>query len=114
LNRAEAYAKKNDNTNALADANVIRQRAGLSGAALYSTINLQGASSVLMAVLQERRLELAYEGHRAMDLYRNKLSMDRTFPGIQPQIVIPFDDPRNIYFIPQDELIVNTLCKQND
>jgi starch-binding outer membrane protein, SusD/RagB family len=114
LNRAEAYAKKNDNANALADANVIRQRAGLSGGALYSTGNLQGASSVLMAVLQERRLELAYEGHRAMDLFRNKLSMDRNFPGIQPQIVIPFDDPRNIYFIPQDELIVNTLCKQND
>ncbi|MBY0432611.1 MAG: RagB/SusD family nutrient uptake outer membrane protein [Cyclobacteriaceae bacterium] len=114
LNRAEAYAKKNDNANALADANVIRQRAGLSGAALYTTGNLQGASTVLMAVLQERRLELAYEGHRAMDLYRNKLSMDRNFPGIQPQIVIPFDDPRNIYFIPQDELIVNTLCKQND
>jgi starch-binding outer membrane protein, SusD/RagB family len=114
LNRAEAYAKKGDTANALADANVIRQRAGLNGGALYSVGNLQGASSVLMAVLQERRIELAYEGHRAMDLFRNKLPMDRIFPGIQPQEVVNFDNPRNIYFIPQDELIVNTACKQND
>ncbi len=31
------------------------------------------------AVLQERRLELAYEGHRAFDVYQNKKSMDRSF-----------------------------------
>ncbi|MBN8577236.1 MAG: RagB/SusD family nutrient uptake outer membrane protein [Cytophagales bacterium] len=113
LNRAEAYAKKGDTPNALADINVIRTRAGLA-TSLYSAGNLQGASSVLNAVLQERRLELAYEGHRAIDVYRNKLNLDRTFPGVQPKVVVSWEDPRNIYYIPQDEVIVNTICAQNN
>ncbi|MBN8650481.1 MAG: RagB/SusD family nutrient uptake outer membrane protein [Cytophagales bacterium] len=113
LNRAEAYAKDGQNQKALDDINVIRTRAGLS-ASLYTLANLQGATTVLGAVLQERRLELAYEGHRAIDLYRNKLSMDRTFPGVQPSVVVEWNDDRNIYFIPQDELFANKLCEQND
>jgi starch-binding outer membrane protein, SusD/RagB family len=113
LNRAEAYAKDGQNQKALDDINVIRTRAGL-GTSLYTLANLQGASSVLDAVLQERRIELAYEGHRAMDLYRNKLNMDRTFPGVQPSMVVDWNDSRNIYFIPQDEMFANELCEQND
>jgi tetratricopeptide (TPR) repeat protein len=114
LNRAEAHAKKGDNQLALDDINVIRARAGLSGDDLYSTGNLQGTSSVLEAVLQERRLELAYEGHRPIDVFRNQLSMDRTFPGIQPKEVISWESPRNIYYIPQDELFANEQARQND
>lgn len=114
LNRAEAYAKKGEDQKALDDINVIRARAGLSGDDLYSLGNLQGTASVLDAVLQERRLELAYEGHRTIDVFRNKLSMDRTFPGIQPQEIITWDNPRNIYFIPQDELFANEMARQND
>ncbi|WP_224994361.1 RagB/SusD family nutrient uptake outer membrane protein [Cesiribacter sp. SM1] len=114
LNRAEAYAKLGQDQLALDDINVIRQRAGLSGDALYSLTNLQGASSVLGAVLQERRLELAYEGHRSIDLYRNKLDMNRNFPGVQPQEVVSWQSPRNIYYIPQDELFTNRLATQNE
>lgn len=114
LNRAEAYAKEGQDDEALADINVIRARAGLTGDDLYTLDNLQGASSVLDAVLQERRIELAYEGHRTIDVFRNKLSMDRTFPGIQPQEVVSWEDPRNIYFIPQDEEFANDLLDQND
>jgi starch-binding outer membrane protein, SusD/RagB family len=113
LNRAEAYAKTNDNTKALEDANVIRKRAGLSSS-LYSTSNLQGASTVLGAVLQERRIELAYEGHRTMDAFRNKIALNRNFPGVQPQTVVNWDNARNIYFIPQDEVYSNTACTQNN
>ena len=113
LNRAEAYAKIGNKANALTDLNVIRSRAGLSNA-LYSESNLQGATSLLDAILQERRIELAFEGHRAIDLYRNRLSQDRNFPGVQPPVIVPYDDARNIYFIPQDELFANTLCVQND
>ncbi len=112
LNRAEANAKKGNDDDAIADINIIRGRAGLSGS-LYSLGNLQGASSVLNAVLQERRLELAYEGHRTMDVYRNKLNMDRTFPGVQPKVSVSWEDNRNIYFIPQDELLINDVCAQN-
>lgn len=113
LNRAEAYAKKGQDQLALDDANVIRERAGITGDDLYTLTDLQGTTTVLEAVLQERRLELAYEGHRTMDVYRNKLSMNRTFPGVQPQITISWDDNRNIYFIPQDEVLINTICAQN-
>jgi tetratricopeptide (TPR) repeat protein len=119
LNRAEAYAKTSQQQKALDDLNVIRSRAGLSGADLYTLGNLQGTASVLDATLQERRLELAYEGHRSFDVYRNKKSMDRSFPGVQlPQgqstLIINYDNPRIIYFIPQDELFANPLCTQND
>lgn len=114
LNRAEAYAKNGNVQAALDDINVIRARAGLEGDALYTADNLQGAATVLDAVLQERRLELAYEGHRSIDVSRNKLSMDRDYPGIQPRTVINWDDPRNIYFIPQDEIFANDLAEQND
>lgn len=114
LNRAEAYAKTGQEQLALDDINVIRRRAGLSDDALYSLDNLQGASTVLEAVLQERWLELAYEGHRAIDLYRNKLDMNRIFPGVHPQEIVSWQSPRNIYYIPQDELFTNNLATQND
>lgn len=113
LNRAEAYAKQGEDDAALADANVIRARAGLADEDLYTTSDLQGTSTVLEAVLQERRLELAYEAHRPIDVYRNKLSMDRTFPGVQPEEIVPYDDINNIYYIPQDEMLTNELVEQN-
>ena len=113
LNRAEAYAKTGEDQKALDDINEIRIRAGLESEQ-YTLGDLQGAATVLEAVLQERRLELAYEGHRAMDVYRNKLSMDRTFPGVQPKEVVDWDDLRIIYYIPQDELFTNKACAQND
>src|SRR5690606_18871667 len=81
LNRAEANAKLDNLQEALDDVNIIRSRAGLSGGALYSTGNLLGLPNVLDAVLQERRLELAFEGHRSFDLFRNNLPMVRAYPG---------------------------------
>jgi tetratricopeptide (TPR) repeat protein len=119
LNRAEAYAKASEDQKALDDINVIRSRAGLSGADLYSLGDLQGTATVLDAVLQERRLELAYEGHRSFDVYRNKKSMDRSFPGVhlpegETTQIIGYDDLRIIYYIPQDEIFANTDCRQND
>lgn len=109
LNRAEAYAKLNMNAEALADVNVIRQRAGLSGDALFTTGNMaeRGYNTVLDVVLDERRLELAYEGHRMFDLYRNNREMDRRFAGVQPWEVISPDNPKIQYPIPFDETSVN-------
>jgi hypothetical protein len=109
LNRAEAYAKLNMNAEALADVNVIRQRAGLSGDAIFTTGNMaeRGYNTVLDVVLDERRLELAYEGHRMFDLYRNNREMDRRFAGVQPWEVISPDNPKIQYPIPFDETSVN-------
>ncbi len=118
LNRAEAKAKLSMDADAIADVNIIRSRAGLSGTALYDISDL-GGRSVLDVVLEERRLELAYEGHRSFDQFRNKRDMNRTYegihlvPGASTQL-ISWDDKRNIFFIPDEELNTNPACVQNE
>ncbi|MEQ8471967.1 MAG: RagB/SusD family nutrient uptake outer membrane protein [Marinoscillum sp.] len=118
LNRAEAYARLGGNDqSALDDVNDIRERAGLSGTDLYTLGNL-GGMSVLDVVLQERRLELAYEGHRGFDLVRNKRPLVRDYEGIHTEdgdtrVSIPWDDERWVFFIPSLELITNPAVRQN-
>jgi hypothetical protein len=112
LNRAEAYAKTSGKeAEALADVNVLRTRAGLSGNELFTTANMatKGYSTVLDVVLDERRLELAFEGHRMFDLYRNKKSMDRRYAGVQPWEVINHDNNKIQYPIPFDEISVSGI-----
>ena len=121
LNRAEAYAHLGQDDLALADVNTIRERAGLSGDELVTTANLasHGFSSVLDAVLNERRLELAFEGFRRDDLMRNKIDLDRSYPSAQnvhgDTDIYPYNGPRQIYYIPaSQEIAYNPLCEQND
>ncbi len=109
LNRAEAYAKLGKTTEALADVNVIRTRAGLSGTELFSVGNMHGYASVLDVVLDERRLELAFEGHRMFDVYRNKRDMDRRFAGAHPWEIVKYDDRKIQYPIPYDEVTVSGI-----
>ena len=102
----------------------------LSGA-LYSGV-LPAGKTALDIVLKERRVELAFEGHRMYDVYRNKLSVNRTYwgyhlPGLsesdinlsqQPagytNMVVHYTNNRIIYYVPVDEINTNTLCTQND
>lgn len=109
LNRAEAYAKLNDAASALADVNAIRSRAGLTGSQLMTLENMasRGYAEVLDVVLDERRLELAYEGFRWKDLYRNNKSMDRRYGGTHPWEVIEPNDPRIPHQISGDEMLIN-------
>lgn len=129
LNRAEAYAKLGDNLNALNDIDEIRKNRGLENA-LYDGL-VPAGSTLLDIVLKERRIELAFEGHRTFDIYRNKLSMDRTYwgyhlPGLiatdidltvipsgYPNMIVDWSNPRIIYYIPVDEILANPLCVQN-
>ena len=117
LNRAEANAKLGNFEAAIEDVNTIRKRANLSGDALYSVDNLMGHESVLDVVLEERRLELAFEGHRPQDLYRNMRTMTRAYPGFHGDDLfhqdIPADHPRVIFYIPEREVIVNPNLTQN-
>lgn len=115
LNRAEAYAKTGNEQGALDDVNALRRRAGLSEEALYTLDNYReaGYSSVLDVVLDERRLELCFEGQRAFDVFRNGRSLDRRFAGVQPWEVVDCDDPRILYRIPYDEISVSGI-PQND
>lgn len=109
LNRAEAYSKLNNPTSALADVNAIRSRAGLSGNQLMTQENMtsRGYTDVLDVVLDERRLELAYEGFRWKDLYRNNKSMDRRYGGTHPWEIIQPNDPRIPHQISGDEMLIN-------
>lgn len=112
LNRAEAYAKTaGKESEALSDVNVIRTRAGLSGNELFTTANMasKGYSSALDVVLDERRLELAFEGHRTFDVYRNKRDMDRRYAGVQPWEVVSYNANKIQYPIPFDEISVSGI-----
>lgn len=69
LNRAEARAKLGNIVGGLADLNVIRKRAGLTDAVAVTEADL------MTAIEKERRIELAFEGHRWFDIRRyNKLA----------------------------------------
>ncbi|MBN2485011.1 MAG: RagB/SusD family nutrient uptake outer membrane protein [Bacteroidales bacterium] len=121
LNRAEAYAHTSQNQDALNDVNTIRERAGLSGEELVTLTNLtsgHGYADVLDAVLTERRLELAFEGHRRDDLLRNQIDLNRSYVSAQNMDgntdIYPYNGPRQVYFIPLNELIYNPACVQND
>lgn len=105
LNRAEANAHLGKNQEALSDVNIIRARAGLTGDARITLSNYagQGYSSVLDVVLDERRMELCFEGHRATDLLRNKKDLDRRYAGFHPWEVIPYNDSRYPYPRPENQ-----------
>lgn len=123
LNRAEAYAKLGQNENALSDVNVIRRRAGIPAEGLFSTANMHGydqaaaaktnntisSNPVLNIVLDERHLELAFEGFRTMDLVRNKLDIDRQFVGLHTWEIVPYDANKILYPIPYDEISVSKI-----
>lgn len=109
LNRAEAYAKLGKTAEALADVNAIRSRAGIPAAGMFASDNMHGYSDVLDIVLDERRMELAFEGHRAYDVYRNKRSMDRRYGGVQPWEVIPYTADKIQYPIPYNERSVSGI-----
>ena len=79
---------------------------------MYTVDNLKGKAGILDVVLEERRLELAFEGQRAGDLYRNNRPMVRAYPGFHSldrynQTISP-THPRVVFFIPDREVKLNT------
>jgi len=122
LIRAEANAKLGSSQLALDDVNRIRQRAGLSGTALHTLASIAASGkSALDVVLDERWLELAFEGHRIYDLFRNGRSMVRNYPGLHSLNVTPSNinqtvlatDKRAIFFVPENEIAKNPNLTQN-
>lgn len=116
LIKAEAYAKTGKNQQALDMVNVIRTRAGLSGDQLFRLDNLQGYTSMLDIVLDEKRLEFAWETHRTHDVFRNKRTMDRSYlawQGWSGPSSIPYTSNRIVHMIPEDEITKNPNLVQN-
>lgn len=118
LNRAEAYAKKGNIDKALADINLIRERAGLGGGALFSVNNMLGYKTVFDIVMDERWMELCFECHRTYDIFRNNLTLNRSYPGFhlapgETEEYVKPDDKRVVFFIPEMEIITNPNLVQN-
>lgn len=129
LNRAEANAKLGNTTEALNDVDEIRSNRGLEGSLYDGTV--PAGSTALELVLDERRIELSFEGHRNFDVYRNNEDMVRNYwgyhiPGLKetdidlskeptgyPSLLTAPTSPRIIYYIPVDEVQTNKLCTQN-
>ena len=100
LNRAEAYAKLGQYTQALADLNIIRTRSIVNGA--YTSLD---ASNAMNLIDKERQLELAFQAERSFDVFRNGGALNRSYPGPhnQNEIVAPTDF-RVIFYIPQSAI----------
>ncbi|PXY01804.1 RagB/SusD family nutrient uptake outer membrane protein [Marinifilum breve] len=113
LNRAEARAKTGNTSGALEDVNVIRERANID---TYSDVPT--GKNILEVVLEERRLELAYEAHRRYDIFRNGLTLDRRYPGTHdrganPLLTVPATSPRVVDFIPEAQILAQPNLVQN-
>ncbi|MBE9586137.1 RagB/SusD family nutrient uptake outer membrane protein [Mucilaginibacter sp. JRF] len=129
LNKAEAEAKLNQTSAALNDVDEIRKNRGLSGSLYAGT--LPSGYTALDAVLEERRIELAFEGHRTYDVFRNKRTLNKTYwgyhlaglketdidlsrtPSGYPNMTVPYTSNRIIYYIPVDEVLSNPQATQN-
>jgi len=129
LNRAESEANLSQTSAALNDVDLIRKNRGLT-ASLYNGVVPTGQTA-LSVVLQERRLELAFEADRTFTVYRNKQTMDKTYwgyhlqglqasdinlavpPANYPNMTIPYTSTKIIYYIPEEEILSNSLAKQN-
>jgi hypothetical protein len=105
LNRAEALAELNGvNQESITLINALRTRAGLTPWTLTTFTTKQ---AFINAILNERRKELAFEGHRRMDLLRRGLPLRSS--GSTAAISKPCDaaSPRVILPIPNREIEIN-------
>lgn len=102
LNRAEARAQiGTDISGAQDDLDMVRQRGLPTAADVTAT-----GTDLIDEILLERRLELAFEGHRLWDLMRYKEDIVRT-QCTSSICSIPYGDDTNILPIPQNETDVN-------
>ncbi len=107
LNRAEAYARMGMTAEAIADLDLLRERS--LGADFVATT--ASGDQLIEAILLERRLELAFEGHRWFDLKRVGSAIDKRDVG---GLFIPFDDPRILAPIPAGDIAINSNLVQNE
>lgn len=102
LIRAEANARLNNLTDAIADINAIRTRAGLGNTTAVTQ------AEVLLAIEQERRVELCFEyGHRWLDLKRTNRAdaVLKTKTG--------WNATDTLYPVPNSERLNNINLSQN-
>lgn len=82
LNQAECAAETGDLATALKNLRDIRARAGIeSGGGTYGLSSALGHDDMILAIMNERKIELAYEGKRFWDLRRR--NMLNTLNGVR-------------------------------
>lgn len=112
LNRAEARAKTGNTEGALEDINIIRRRANIPE---YTEVPEH--KTLLEIVLDERRVELAFEAHRRYDIFRNGLTLDRRYPGTHDRgaalMTVPANHPRVVDYIPEPQILAQPNLEQN-
>lgn len=106
LNRAEAKYHLGDTQGALADINIIRKRAGIPE---WTLATIPEGYDVLEIILEERRLELAFEAQRRFDIYRNRQNLNRNYPGGHitsgGPTQVRYNENTVVEYIPQSEML---------
>ncbi|MDX5422237.1 MAG: RagB/SusD family nutrient uptake outer membrane protein [Hymenobacteraceae bacterium] len=108
LTKAEALAKQETGVSAEAVGliNQLRRRAQASE---FNVEDFASKQELIDAILLERRIELAFEGHGMFDLLRNK----KDIPARESFTVQPYGSNRTILPIPQVDIQANPNLKQN-
>ena len=104
LIQAEARAEQGNTAGALQALNTLRAARGLAA------LSDLGTADIVAAVLRERRVELAFEGHRFFDLKRRALDIPKPQTTIG---VLPYSDYRILAAIPELEVDLNPELRQN-
>jgi hypothetical protein len=105
LIQAESRARQGNNAGAQTAVNIIRTNRGLA------VTSLTGAALTAL-IMNERRVEFAFEGHRYFDLKR--LGLDITKPaaaGVPGPL--PYSDFRILQQLPNDQVLLNPRLRQN-
>ncbi|MCI1189065.1 RagB/SusD family nutrient uptake outer membrane protein [Hymenobacter sp. DH14] len=104
LNRAEGLAQTTGVTaEAVSLLNLVRDRSKPATSVSYTISSFANAQALVDAILLERRLELAFEGHRYYDLMRYKRNSSRITYGAE-KAILP---------IPQVDILQNPNLVQN-
>ncbi|QTE21432.1 RagB/SusD family nutrient uptake outer membrane protein [Polaribacter cellanae] len=106
LIRAEANARLNNTANALADLNIIRERANL--------LAINNTNNLLEEIFLERRRELAFEGHLFFDIARYKKDVIRDLGCIATVCNLSYPSNFFILPIPFASVSLNQNIKQNE
>lgn len=107
LNYAEAQARlaSGVDADAIDKLNAVRDRSRRT-ALPYTVASFAGNDALIAAILGERRIELAFEGHRFWDLMRTKTPVTNKYNtgGTSLLPTEPFGADKNIFPIPQIEI----------
>ena len=107
LNRAEARYHLGNEQGAIEDLMIIKHRAWPNAPQVTAS-----GDALLEEILNERRRELCFEGHRIFDITRYKQDLVRN-DCTAPVCYVPYPDPRFILPIPFEEMNANPNMVQN-